>query len=349
VASKKPVDQAADELYGLPPRELTRARDEHAKRLRGDGDREAAGAVKALRKPTVAAWALNQLARRRPKELGELLAAGERLRAAQEELLAGGGREDFQGAAATERELVGRLSSQAVTIASEGGERGAGLEQKIAETLHAAALHEESADELRAGRLTKEREAIGGFGGLGGALATSAPSTGGPARGEAATKQSAARGEAATKQSAARGEATAKEAAARGKTTAMKAAGRDKTTAKKATGRDKETANKAAARDKETANKAAARDKAAAKQAARERLAGARTDERHAKRELDAATKALAHAQERADAAKAHAVEAAERATKTAERLREARRAETAAKKRHTKAKAELAKLGSDP
>jgi hypothetical protein len=338
VASKKPVDQAADELYGLPPREFTRARDEHAKRLRGDGDREAAGAVKALRKPTVAAWALNQLARRRPKELGELLAAGERLRAAQEELLAGGGREDFQGAAATERELVGRLSSQAVTIASEGGERGAGLEQKIAETLHAAALHEETADELRAGRLTKEREAIGGFGGLGGALATSAPSTGGPARGEAATKQSAARGE-----------ATAKEAAARGKTTAMKAAGRDKTTAKKATGRDKETANKAAARDKETANKAAARDKAAAKQAARERLAGARTDERHAKRELDAATKALAHAQERADAAKAHAVEAAERATKTAERLREARRAETAAKKRHTKAKAELAKLGSDP
>jgi hypothetical protein len=166
VAKSGPVDEAADELYGLPPGEFTRARDERAKKLRGEGDREAANAVKALRRPTVAAWALNQLARRRKKDLDKLLSAGEDLRAAQEELLAGGDRSAFQAAAARERDLVAKLAADATTLASEAGERGAGLQEKVAETLHAGALDEEIADELRAGRLVKEREAIGGFGAM---------------------------------------------------------------------------------------------------------------------------------------------------------------------------------------
>ena len=166
-AKSDPAEQAADELYGLPPGEFTRARDERAKELRKSGDRSAADAVKALRKPTVAAWALNQLARERAKELGRLLSAGERLRAAQEELLAGGGRSAFQEAAATERELVGELTGAARELVSGAGERpGAGLDEKVSETLHAAALDAETAEELRAGRLTREREAIGGFGAL---------------------------------------------------------------------------------------------------------------------------------------------------------------------------------------
>jgi hypothetical protein len=166
VAKSGLVDEAADELYGLPPGEFTRARDERAKELRGGGEREAANAVKALRRPTVAAWALNQLARRRRKDLDKLLSAGEGLRAAQEELLAGGDRAAFQDAAALERDLVAKLAADATTLASEAGERGGGLQEKVAETLHAAALDEETAEELRAGRLVKEREAIGGFGAM---------------------------------------------------------------------------------------------------------------------------------------------------------------------------------------
>ena len=57
MAEHKLVEQAAEELYGLPPGEFTSARDKRAKELRGDGERDAANAVKALRKPTVAAWA----------------------------------------------------------------------------------------------------------------------------------------------------------------------------------------------------------------------------------------------------------------------------------------------------
>jgi hypothetical protein len=138
------------------------------KELRKQGEREAAEAVKALRKPTVAAWALNQLARTRSKDVERLIAAGEELRSAQEELIGGGDRSSFQEAAGAERELVAELSADATTLASEAGERGGGLREKVAETLHAAALDDETAEELRAGRLTREREAIGGFGAPGG-------------------------------------------------------------------------------------------------------------------------------------------------------------------------------------
>ncbi len=279
-AKSDPVQQAAEELYGLPPAEFTGARDERAKELRKSGDRAAAEAVKALRKPTVAAWALNQLARQRGKELGRLLSAGERLRAAQEELLAGGDRSAFQQAAATERELVAELTGAAREIVSDSGERpGAGLEEKVSETLHAAALDEETAEELRAGRLTREREAIGGFGELAAGSASPPPKARKPKKDKAAP--------AAPKQAA---------------------------------------ASKKAAAD--------ARD--------RQRLAGARTDERHARRELEAADKALDSARARAEAAEAHAADAVERAKVASERLKEARRAHNAAKKGHARAQKSL-------
>jgi hypothetical protein len=46
-----------DRLYALPLEEFTHERDELAKRVRDEGDADAAAAVKALKKPAVAAWA----------------------------------------------------------------------------------------------------------------------------------------------------------------------------------------------------------------------------------------------------------------------------------------------------
>src|SRR3954453_1910413 len=82
------VDEA-DELYGLPDDEFTAARDALAKRLRGEKRREDADAVKALRRPSVAAGAINRAVREHGAD--ELLAAGEALRAAHERLLSGEG------------------------------------------------------------------------------------------------------------------------------------------------------------------------------------------------------------------------------------------------------------------
>jgi hypothetical protein len=64
-------------LYGLDPDQFVAARDEIAKTLRRD-DTAAAKAVKALRRPTVAAWSVNQLVRRHPEMVDELLDATRR-------------------------------------------------------------------------------------------------------------------------------------------------------------------------------------------------------------------------------------------------------------------------------
>src|SRR5215207_614215 len=291
---RKAVDEAADELYALPPAEFTGARDERAKALRKEGHRDDADAVKALRKPTVAAWALNQLALGRPKELGRLLAAGENLRAAQEELLAGGDRKSFQDAAAKERDEVAKLAGEAAKLAAEAGERASPtLTEKVAATLHAAALDEDTAEELRAGRLVREREAIGGFG----AMSAEAP----PQSRGASSKR--------TEQAA-----PPRKPAARGPKSKL-----------------------AEAPKGESARAAKARAAKAAEAEQRQRLAAARTDERHARRELDAATKAIKQAETRAQAAKTHAEEANARAETTAERLKEARRVQAAAKKAHAR------------
>lgn len=310
---EKAVEQAADELYGLAPGEFTSARDARAKELRSAGDREVANAVKALRKPTVAAWALNQLSRRKGKDLDRLLAAGEKLRGAQEELLAGGDRSAFQDAAARERELVADLTATTVELAGEAGERGPGLEEKVAATLHAAALDNETAAELRAGRLLREREAIGGFGGFGAAAPAPEPA---PARKrEPAKKAAKAR---TAKGSDARKDAKAREDAERRK--------------------DAEQRKDAGQRKDAERREAAER---------RQRLAAARTDERHARRELEAAEKALGSAAARAEAAEAHAADANKRAKTAKQRLEEARRAQTAARKAHARAEKALASAES--
>jgi hypothetical protein len=303
----------ADDLYALPPDEFTRARNERAKALRKEGKREEADAVKELRKPTVAAWALNQLARRRAKGVERLLAAGEELRAAQEELLAGGDRKAFQSAATKERDEVAGLTDEAAELAAEAGERPTpALREKISETLHAAALDEETGEELRAGRLVRERAAIGGFGGM-----TAAP----PARG---------RERKAPKESKAGSSGDARERRA---SNGGKAPGSG---AKRGKASDDGAKRRADAERRKTAERRAEAER-------RQRLAAARTDERHARRELVAAEKATEHAETRAEAARVHAEEATARAKTTAERLKEARRERTAAKKAHARAERALA------
>ena len=76
------LDDEVDPLYGLPLAEFVTERDALAKRLRADGRREDANAVKALRKPSVAAWAANQVLRSQPGQRDALLEAGDALRAA---------------------------------------------------------------------------------------------------------------------------------------------------------------------------------------------------------------------------------------------------------------------------
>jgi hypothetical protein len=155
------LDSEIDRLYGVPLDEFVRDRDELAKRLRREGERDAAEQVKKLRKPSAGAWALNQAVRRRREETGALLAAGERLRSAHEALISGGDQAELREAMREERELASALADCAEAIASETGKSGPALRERVRSTLHAAAVDEEAREELEKGRFVREREAVG--------------------------------------------------------------------------------------------------------------------------------------------------------------------------------------------
>src|SRR5690348_10291384 len=74
------LDAVAAELYALPPDQFTKIRNARA----GMADRSIAANIKALRKPSVAAWAVNLLARE--GQLGDALELSAALREAQEDL-----------------------------------------------------------------------------------------------------------------------------------------------------------------------------------------------------------------------------------------------------------------------
>lgn len=131
-----------------------------ARELRRNGDREGADEVRAQRKPTAAAWAVNQLARRRRAELDELLHAGAALREAQQRVLAGEGPDVLAAAAREERTAIGRLVRRAGELLAEGGGRpSAAVLERVADTLHAAASDEELRAEVERGRVLRERKA----------------------------------------------------------------------------------------------------------------------------------------------------------------------------------------------
>ena len=138
------VGDIADELYGLAPEEFTRARDAAA---RAATDPATGKAIKALRKPTAAAHAVNRLVRDRPNEIDELLALGADLRTAM-----AGGNDDVRRLTEQRRDLIGRLAGRD-PIAD------------VAATLEAATADPELAAAVRSGRLVKPLH-YAGFGAL---------------------------------------------------------------------------------------------------------------------------------------------------------------------------------------
>jgi hypothetical protein len=162
------LEREIDRLYALPLDEFTARRNELAKRLKKQGQEDAAEEVTALVKPSVPAWTINQLARRQKREVQALLATGTRLRKAQERALAGGGADALQAARADERETVRDLTQQAAAILEEAGRPATrAVLERIRATLGAAVLTDPERAALKAGRLTSEVQ-VSGFDALAG-------------------------------------------------------------------------------------------------------------------------------------------------------------------------------------
>jgi hypothetical protein len=172
---KAAADSEIDALFDLAPEAFTSARDELAKRAASQDRTDEARAIKALRRPTVAAWAVNQLVRRRPEDVDELLETGTALRRAQRKVLSGVGGGDFRDASERRRRMVTRLVREAEAILREAGRASAGAGEAVRSTLEAASLEEESGEQVRSGRLSKELPPPASFGAVEGLGLVPAP------------------------------------------------------------------------------------------------------------------------------------------------------------------------------
>lgn len=161
--------QDPNDLYGLPLERFVPERAALAKALRSAGERERAAEVSGLRKPSVAAWAVNQLVRTQRRDIAELFDAGDQLQRAQSELLAGrGDGNSLREAADRERALVDQLTNTAQgLLSSEGHELSTTMLERVRDTLQAAALDVDARTQVADGCLVRELHHVGiGAGGL---------------------------------------------------------------------------------------------------------------------------------------------------------------------------------------
>ncbi|MGK5628535.1 hypothetical protein [Streptomyces sp. URMC 123] len=152
-------DDIVDELYVRHPSEFVAARD----RAAAGAPRGQAARIRALRRPTLAAWAVNLLVRADRDQVDALLGLGEQLRRAHREL--DGTR--LRELARQQRRLVAALSQQAADAAAAAGHPVTeGVRREVEATVHAALADPAAARELAGGRLTKALPPPVGFGPL---------------------------------------------------------------------------------------------------------------------------------------------------------------------------------------
>ena len=165
-AESAPLPREAAALFHGAPEGFVAARDALATRLREQGRAEDASAVKRLRKPTVVAWALDQLVTRDPDGVHALLEAGAEVRAAQQAALSSkrGAAERLRSAGIARAAAVTHLAAVAATALREAGKDPDSHADAITGALSLSAIDHESATRLAAGTFERPPTAEAGFG-----------------------------------------------------------------------------------------------------------------------------------------------------------------------------------------
>ncbi|MFG1626870.1 hypothetical protein [Kribbella sp. NPDC049227] len=151
-------EEAADALYAAPAADFIATRNELAKQLKADGDQLGSTRLKAMRKPTVAAWVTNLIARKLPDELDDLLALGDEFREATADL--DGDR--LRELTPRRHQMLDKLAKEATRVAGDEGQKvSADVGQKLRETLDAALVDPAAGDAVREGRLSSALRHVG--------------------------------------------------------------------------------------------------------------------------------------------------------------------------------------------
>lgn len=190
--------QSPSDLYGLPLEQFVPQRTALVKALRADGRRDEASEVAGLRKPSVAAWAVNQLVRTQAQAMRMLFDAGDDLARTQAAAIAGRAEPGaLRDAIRRQRDALSHLVQAAEGLLTSDGESlSTPTLERVSDTLRAAAIDDEARRLVRDGCLTRELSVAG----LGAGSPAATPAALGP-RPAAAT---AARGRRAEAESRAR-------------------------------------------------------------------------------------------------------------------------------------------------
>jgi hypothetical protein len=192
-------DSIADELYSLPPEEFTAARDATVKAAT---DAAVKKAIKALRKPTASAYAVNRIVRERADDIDALLDLGDELRAA------------MSGHGGDLRQLTEQRRAAVNDLVP--ADLAANVRDDVTATLEAATADPQLGEAVRSGRLVKPLR-YSGFGALpdlDDIVATPVSAGRRPQAKNAATPKKAAAKKAAAKKAAAKKPAAKKTAPA---------------------------------------------------------------------------------------------------------------------------------------
>ncbi|MFE5023819.1 hypothetical protein ACFRAO_11005 [Streptomyces sp. NPDC056656] len=145
------ADDVAEDLYRLPPVQFMAARNAQVAEAKRAGDAAAARRIAAFRKPTLAAWVSNLLARR-TEEAGQLLELAQALREAHRTL----DPEQFRTLSHQQHVLIAGLARQAGGLARRAGQPvSLSVLHEVEQILHAALADAEVAEQWATGRLTK--------------------------------------------------------------------------------------------------------------------------------------------------------------------------------------------------
>ena len=154
------MEDELDALFKLPLGAFTPARNALAARFKKAGQQTMADAAKALPKPSVAAWAVNQLYWRHRGPFDRLIEAGDRFRQAQsvQTRNSAGVREHLEA----RRQAQAALVRIAADVLRDGGYSGTrDMLRRVTSTLEALSTYGSLPDAPRAGRLTAELEPPG--------------------------------------------------------------------------------------------------------------------------------------------------------------------------------------------
>ncbi len=169
------LDKAVGELYGLHPDEFLGARRTLAAQAKADKETGLAKAIDSIRKPTAAAWAINQLVRARPAAIERLVELAAELHEAQEKMDGGA----LKTLSRERTKLVDELVRSTSEVAEEaGGALSVPVANQVRETFVAALATTAAAEAVGSGQLTRALS-YAGFGDVDLSEATAAPA---PAR-----------------------------------------------------------------------------------------------------------------------------------------------------------------------